>query len=173
MPRLISLAAIVAAAFVAGCSANPKPGASDTTAPASGTLAYDQNVWHSLLADHDVIRREVRPIENGVEAVTECDDPAVAAKIIDHTLAMQRRMKSGSRVRQWDPVFVALFDHHDAVRLTVTTTEKGVRIVETSDDPQVVAILRAHAAGVTDFVHEGFDAAQRETPMPADARPKP
>jgi hypothetical protein len=51
------------------------------------------------------------------------------------------------------------------VTLSVTATPKGVRIVESSDDPQVVKLLHAHAAGVSDFVREGFEASARETPM--------
>lgn len=162
----VTLTAIVSAALLTACAGTDKPAAQAAADPQPGSLAYDQSVWHSLLADHESIRRDVRPIEDGLEAVTESDDPGVSAKIQDHALAMQRRMKSGSRVRQWDPVFVALFDHHDKVKLDVTTTAKGVRIVETSDDPEVAALLRAHAAGVSDFVREGFDAASRETPMP-------
>ncbi len=132
---------------------------------APGSLAYDKSVFHDLLAAHTKIRREVTLIDGGVAAITESDDPVVAAKIKDHAYAIQLRMQSGGRLRQWDPVFVELFDHRTEVRLTITPTPTGVRIVETSDNPEVVAILRAHAAGVSDFVREGGAAASRETPM--------
>ncbi len=141
----------------------PQTAAPEVT-PERGTLAYDKSVWLSLLADHTRIRREVRHIDNGLEAITESDDPAVAARIIDHAQAMQLRVKHGAQVRVWDPVFAELFDNYEKINLEVTTTAKGVRIRETSDDPNVVALLRAHAAGVTDFVNEGATAAQRETP---------
>lgn len=163
--------------LLAGCQNNsPKPQGQSKPQPASaapdapetgpqpGTLAYDKSVWISLLHDHQKIRREVHHIDNGVEAVTESDDPDVAARIIDHAKAMQLRMKHGSQVRVWDPVFVDLFDNHDKISLEVTPTAKGVRIRETSDDPKVVELLRAHAVGVTDFVNEGTAASQRETP---------
>lgn len=149
---------------LSACQKNsPAPKAIEP-APQRGTLAYDKSVWLSLLADHSRIRREVRHIDKGVEATTESDDPAVAARIIDHATAMQLRVKNGAQVRVWDPVFAELFDNYEKINLEVTTTSKGVRITETSDDPNVVALLRAHAAGVTDFVNEGSAAAQRETP---------
>lgn len=163
---LLPLAASTLLLAPAACQkTTPAPQTTATeVAPERGTLAYDKSVWLTLLGDHASIRREVRHIENGLEATTESDDPAVAARIIDHAYAMQLRVKHGAQVRVWDPVFAELFDNYDKIHLEVTTLAKGVRIRETSDDPNVVALLRAHAAGVTDFVNEGATAAQRETP---------
>ncbi len=163
--RPIIAAAI--AALLAACSSAPQAAPTPPHAePAPGTVAYDRDVWTDLLDTHDAIHRSVKHIDGGVEAVTESDDPAVAAKIKDHAFAMQRRMKEGLRVRQWDPLFVALFDRHDAITLVVVETEKGVSIRETSSDPEVVALLQAHAAGVDAMVREGFSASRVETPMP-------
>jgi len=155
---LLSLAALAGAALSASQDA-PAP-----EAPLPGTLAYDKGVWMHLLEHHASIRRDVRHLENGVEAVTESDDPAIAALIQDHALAMQRRMRLGARVRVWDPVFLELFDNADKVHLEIMTTGKGVKIVETSDDPHVVMLLRSHAAGLSDFVREGFEASAKATP---------
>lgn len=138
-----------------------------------GTRAYDMNIWHSLLRDHTKLRRTVRHLPNGVEALTESDDPDVAARIINHAHAMQARMASGSMVRGWDPVFSDLFASHDRVHLDVSPTSRGVRIVETSDDLQVVALLRSHAMGVSEFIRAGFDAAPKETPRLAVGDPMP
>jgi hypothetical protein len=161
--------AIVTAVALAGCRSEEhrdlQPVAEGGPVASPGSLDYDRSVWQSLVRDHASIRREVRELANGVEAITESDDPEVAARIRDHAFAMQRRMRDGSRVRQWDPVFVALFDRHDAVRLDVHATDKGVHIIETSDDPEVVRILQSHAAGVSEMVERGSDAARNETPF--------
>jgi protein tyrosine phosphatase (PTP) superfamily phosphohydrolase (DUF442 family) len=145
--------------------------------PPVGSRAHDRSVWIQLLSDHAKIRRTVVHREEGdlgiVEAVTESDDPAVAARIIDHALAMQVRMKSGARVRAWDPVFRELFDRHDLVQIEVTPTEKGVRIVESSRDPEAIALLRAHAIGVSEFVRHGHEAGGRETARFAVGAPLP
>lgn len=142
--------------------------------PGVNSLAHDRGIWHELLGANSSIRRTVRHSAKGVEAVTESDDPVVAAKIVAHAKAMQARMKTGARVRMWDPVFAELFARHGAVTLEVAPTEKGVRITESSDDPEALALLRSHAMGVSEFVRAGFDAAPLEThrfkvgdPLPA------
>lgn len=146
----------------------------DDPYPGVNTVARDRDVWIELMHANASIRRTVRHTEQGVEALTESDDPAVAAKIIDHAHAMQARMKVGAQVRVWDPVFAELFRKHGHVNLEVTPTEKGVRIVESSADPEARALLRAHAMGVSEFVREGIKSMPRETarfspdsPLPA------
>lgn len=142
--------------------------------PGVNSVAKDRDMWQELLGANTKIRRTVRHTETGVEAVTESDDPAVAAKIIEHAKAMQARMKVGAQVRFWDPVFAELFKKHGAVTIDVTPTDKGVKIVESSADPEAVALLRSHAMGVSEFVREGHKAAPRQTarfnlgdPLPA------
>jgi hypothetical protein len=130
-----------------------------------GTLDYDRDVWQTLLHHHASIRRTVTRLPNGLAAVTESDDPAIARLIQDHALAMKQRMTTGARVRIWDPVFVELFDRHDKVRLDVTLTPRGVSIRETTDDPATLRLMRSHAAGVSDMVREGSAASQRPTPF--------
>ncbi len=68
------------------------------------------------------------------------------------------------QVRIWDPVFAELFKKHGVVSIEVTLTDKGVQIVESSTDPEAIALLRSHAMGVSGFVREGVKAAPRETP---------
>ncbi|MEK6701956.1 MAG: DUF3365 domain-containing protein [Planctomycetota bacterium] len=147
---------------------NEQPASPQTTAndpyPRVNSVAKDRDMWQELLGANTKIRRTVRHLESGVEAVTESDDPTVAAKIIEHAKAMHERMKVGAQVRVWDPVFAELFAKHGSVSLEVTPTAKGVRIVESSADPQAVALLRSHAMGVSEFVREGFKAAPLQTP---------
>ena len=149
-----------------GCPIPRAP--TEVTTADPGTHAYDRDVWQTLLYHHDKIRREVKRLPNGLAAVTESDDPAIATLIKDHTLAMKDRMESGARVRTWDPVFRELFDRHAKVKLEVVLTEKGVSIVETTDDPETLRLLKSHSAGVTDMVREGGRASQRETPFVND-----
>lgn len=157
--------ACLVALVVPGCSSGPA--SSNATeveeAPKPGSLAYDKGVWHDLLDNHQSIRREVTLLEDGVKATTESDDPKVAALIQDHAKAMQSRLKRKSGVRMWDPVFVDLFKNGHRVKLEIEQTEKGVRIAESSDDPETVKLLHSHAMGVSEFVHEGFEAATRAT----------
>ena len=161
--------AMLPSAATGSLAACPVPRAPTSVSSADrGTLPYDRDVWQTLLYYHAKIHRTVTIIANGVSATTESDDPAVATLIKDHALAMQGRMVEGLQVRTWDPVFKELFARHEHVKLSVELTEKGVRIVETGDDPETVRLLRSHASGVTDFVRLGGAAAQRETPYVND-----
>ncbi|MBL8811754.1 MAG: DsrE family protein [Planctomycetaceae bacterium] len=130
------------------------------------SMRADQDVFHFLLEHHDAIRRDVKLRDDGVETVTESDDPKVAVKIQEHVAAMQSRMKEGRGLRFWDPVFVALFDNYQKIEMSVENTEKGVRVVETSTHPFGVRLVQAHAVVVTRFVERGFDEAHESHAVP-------
>jgi ubiquinone/menaquinone biosynthesis C-methylase UbiE len=130
-------------------------------------LRADQDVFHYLLRHRADIRRSVKQIEGGVETLTESDKPEVAAKIQEHVDAMHRRVTTGRGFRYWDELFAAIFEHHKSIRMEVTPTDQGVRVVETSDEPAVTALIRAHAKVVSNFVAHGFDEAHKNHPVPA------
>jgi len=165
----MAAAAIVLLAGSAGCRSSTDAKSEDVArtevqpAGQKGTIAYDRGIWQSLLTDHTKIRRVVTFRADGVDAVTESDDPDVARRIKDHAHRMKVRVDQGATVRFWDPVFADLFEKHDKITLAVTTTDKGVSISESSDDPAVVSVLHAHASGLSDFVRDGHAAGRRET----------
>jgi hypothetical protein len=115
---------------------------------------------HALLADHTRIKRTVTNLPDGIRTVTESDDPAVAQTIKTHVADMMRRVEAGdnadlpmqtSRLR-------AIFRNKDKIRTSVETTEKGVVVVQTSNDAETVAALQAHASDVTGLVQGGMPA---------------
>lgn len=174
VPVRAALALVLLAGALAACQSGTSRGAnapalapSDPMA-AVNTVARDRGVWQRLLTDHAKIRRTLVHKQEGdlgiVETLTESDDPAVAVRIIDHAKAMQARMKAGAPVRIWDPVFEDLFSRHAAVTLDVTPTDKGVRIIESSRDPEAIALMRSHAMGVSAFVRHGHDIEHEATP---------
>lgn len=126
----------------------------------------DQEVFHSLLQQHKLIRREVKNLDNGVMSITESDDAAVASLIQDHVAAMHERVKTGRGLRFWDDLFAAVFKNHDRIRMVVENTEHGVKVTETSDDPYTVRLIQAHAEVVSRFVKLGFDEAHENHAAP-------
>lgn len=161
------LAGVVGPAGLGGCAGGQQRGASAAeAAPAPGTLAYDKSVFGALLDDHAKIKRTVREIPGGIEATTESDDPAVAARLRDHVGAMKSRIEQGRRLRQWDPIYVAVFDEAEKITLEVEATPRGVRVRETSGDERVAGLIRAHARVVSGFVEHGAEEAGREHPVP-------
>lgn len=117
-------------------------------------------VTHELFANHDRIRRTVTNLPDGIRTVTESDDPKVAEWIKTHVADMGRRVAAGDDpgLPVESPALHAIFRDKDKIRTTVETTEKGVVVVQTSDDAKTVAALQKHAAEVTDLVQGGMSA---------------
>jgi hypothetical protein len=131
-----------------------------------GNMADMQQI-HALLSNHRAIQRAVRKLPDGVETVTTSSDPRVAALLPEHVQAMYARLKEGRLIRGFDPLFVALFRQADQIEIQVERLKDGVRVVETSRDPQAVRLIQAHAEAVNGFVKDGMAAMHRTHPVPA------
>ncbi len=116
----------------------------------------DRDMFHYLLDHREAIQRKVTKIAEGVETVTESDDPEVAATIQRHVESMHQRLQGGQPIHMRDPLFAAVFANAQKITMKVEPTEKGVRVVETSADPYVAKLIQAHAAVVSLFVANGF-----------------
>jgi hypothetical protein len=113
-------------------------------------------MFHSLLAHRDAIQRKVTKLPNGVETVTESDDPEVAKTIQRHVESMHKRLQEGRPIHMRDPLFAAVFADGQKITMKVESTKKGVRVTETSTDPYVAKLIQAHAEVVNLFVANGF-----------------
>jgi hypothetical protein len=115
---------------------------------------------HALLADHERIKRTVTNLPDGIRTVTESDDAAVARTIKTHVVDMMRRVKAGANadLPMQTSKLHAIFRNKDKISTAVETTEKGIIVVQTSNDPQTVAALQAHASDVTGLVQGGMAA---------------
>jgi hypothetical protein len=122
---------------------------------------------HALLDQHQQVQRTVKEIPGGVETLTTSDDAAVAELIRRHARQMKEQLESGRPIRMWDPLFVELFRHHDQVSMAISDVPGGVKVTNTSDDPQVTLLIRQHATrGVSEFAAGGFARAHQPTPLP-------
>jgi len=54
------------------------------------------------------------------------------------------------------PTLDALFDFHDEIETEIERTNDGVKVVQTSENPEVVFLLQAHAAEVSDMSLRGM-----------------
>jgi hypothetical protein len=70
-----------------------------------------------------------------------------------------------------DPLFRELFQHTDKIKMNHEDTEKGVRVTETSEDPYVAKLIKAHAKAVSGFVERGFAEAMKNHPVPGKDDP--
>jgi hypothetical protein len=129
-------------------------------------MAHDERtqaelqVIHAMFINHDRIKRTVENLPNGIRTVTESDDPALAGMIKQHVAEMGKRVDAGD-----DPglpiesdALRAIFRDKAKIKTSYDTTDKGIVVVQTSDDPKTVAALQKHASEVSDFVQEGMAA---------------
>lgn len=132
----------------------------------------DRDIFHYLLENHEKISRRVKNLDNGVETITESDDAKVVEKIQEHVASMHGRMKDVRRLRMWDDLFVKIFEHADEIEMKVTNTKNGVKVVETSDNPEVAKLIQQHAVVVSGFSKYGFGEARKNHPVGETAEKK-
>lgn len=126
----------------------------------------DRKWFHFLLDNRAKIRRTITRTAKGVNTVTESDDPEVAAGIQTHVAAMHTRVKQGRGIHMRDPLFREVFRHADKISMEITDTDKGVRVVETSDDPYVASLIQAHADVVSQFIEKGHEEVRKNHAVP-------
>lgn len=131
-------------------------------------MMEDMRPIRSMLMNHEQIERRVENLENGVQTWTTSNDPAIASAIRTHVRQMKERMEEAKPIRQMDPLFRELFRHADKIDMQIEDIENGVRVLETSEDPQVVKLIQQHAnRAVSEFAEQGMSRAMQPTPLPA------
>lgn len=126
----------------------------------------DQALFSKLLEHHQALSRETERLENGIIARTISDDPELAKVLQAHVEGMEKRFGMGRAIRSWDPLFAALFEYKDQIRMEYRAIENGVEAKLTADDPKLIELIHSHDLTLHGFVDEGFEAGKRESPKP-------
>lgn len=124
-------------------------------------FAADMRLVHEMLAYNERIKRTVTNLPDGIRTVTESDDAQVAQSIVAHVASMEKRLGEGRVFNLFSPTLPVLFEKKDRIRTKVEATDKGVTVVQTSDDAEVVAALQAHALEVSELARDGMAAMMR------------
>lgn len=122
----------------------------------SGMPAEAREQIHALFDAHDKIHRDLKLTSDGYTALTESDDPKVAAALKKHVNQMQARLGEGLSVRRWDPAFAEYCDHYAEMDHQFTPTDKGVRMTVKGRTANAVKIAQNHAKVVTAFAAHGW-----------------
>lgn len=155
MAKLALFAVLTSGALVSSALAQGRgPGPHGMGMMGGGAHGGDMATIHALFAD-PTIRRTVREIPGGVETVTESSTPEGAANIQLHVAAMHERLENDEPIHMRDPLFAELFKYADRITMKIEKTARGMRVRETSTDPYVTKLIRAHAAVVTKFIENG------------------
>ena len=118
------------------------------------------NDLKQLFQKHNEINRLVENIPNGIITVTETDNEELRSSIIDHVTMMVTRLQEekNPQVIIQSPTLHEIFEYYDEIETEIELTEKGIFLIQTSENPEVVALLQQHAAEISDMVDRGMQA---------------
>lgn len=160
---VISTVAVLAAGTALFAQAGPQGRGGMMGDP--GHMA-DMQLIHELLDHGSKVTRTVTKRADGVETLTESDDPAIARTIQAHVASMYGRVTEGRPIHIRDPLFRAIFEHASQITFAHVTTPRGIRVTETSTDPYVVKLIQAHAEVLNLFIKNGRAEAMKNHEVP-------
>lgn len=118
------------------------------------------NDLKQLFQKHNEISRIVENIPNGIITVTETDNEELRSSIIDHVTMMVTRLQEekNPQVIIQSPTLHEIFKYYDEIETEIELTEKGISVIQTSENQNVVALLQQHASEISDMVDRGMQA---------------
>lgn len=129
----------------------------------NGPTNEEHSVIMQLFDQRHNVQRVVQSIVNadstvlGTNATTTSHIPNVARLIQTHVWQMQQLIDDERRIRTWDDLFAAVFDHQDAIEMHITNLEQGVQVVQTSTDTNCAArLILDHSRTVSKFIENGM-----------------
>lgn len=113
-----------------------------------------------MFRNFDTITREVENLPNGIRTVTRSSDVAVMDALVSHSVGMIDRVgqKDDPKIRIQSPTLDVFFLRGDEILSSVEITDDGLVVIQTSDNPEIVAALQTHAAEVTEMADRGMAA---------------
>src|ERR1700756_2933706 len=114
-----------------------------------GVDMADMSRYMDMFNRHQQISRTVEEIPGGVRTITQSASPDLAAQLHAHVSSMYSHVDQGVEVSCMSPNLPTLFRNASGYRRQLTLTPTGVIAEETSDDPNLTQVIRAHAQEVT------------------------
>jgi hypothetical protein len=119
----------------------------------------------TLLDNHQVIQRQVTLLGNGFTATTTSNDPEVVRTLQTHVSDMKARFAKGRGIRSWDKVYAILFAYREQIQVNYQMLKNGVTSIVTSENPELIEVLHAHAHAVSGFVAQGRQGSGESYPI--------
>lgn len=113
-----------------------------------------------MFGDFQSITRSVENLPNGIRTVTSSSNSEVMAALTSHVAGMISRVeaKDDPKIFIQSPTLDIFFDRSEGLTNSIDVTDEGIVVVQTSDDPELVAALHKHAAEVSDMAGRGMQA---------------
>lgn len=122
-----------------------------------------------LFERHREIRRATQYLPNGIVDTTVSPDPATAGIIKAHVVEMYQRLYEDRPFPYpMSPSVTAMFANSTKYKRSYRLLPTGIEVTETSDDPEMVRVIYAHAKELDHFAKEGMPAMMRGMMQSAD-----
>lgn len=114
----------------------------------------------AMFNNFEKINRSVVNLPNGIKTTTSSHDETLYDAIVAHVTGMTGRVEEGRdpKVLIQSPTLDILFEHRNDIITDIETTQNGIIVTQTSDNPIVVAALQKHAQEVSAMADRGMDA---------------
>jgi hypothetical protein len=121
-----------------------------------GVDPADMSRYTEMFNRHSEITRTVEEIPGGIRTTTQSNSPDLVGQLQAHVSSMYSHVDQGAEVMCMSGSLPTLFRNASGYRRQLTLTPTGVIAEETSDDPNLTQVIRAHAQEVTGFVVNGM-----------------
>jgi|TARA_B110000093_G_scaffold139120_1_gene149380 hypothetical protein len=113
-----------------------------------------------MFRNFETITRDVTNLPNGIRTVTRSSDEDVMDQLVSHVFGMIGHVEDND-----DPEIIIqsrtldiFFERGDEIETEIELTDEGIVVIQTSEDPELIAALQEHAAEVTDLADRGMAA---------------
>jgi hypothetical protein len=122
------------------------------------TTEQEVNDLKEIFRSHKGIIRAVSNLESGIVTITEAENETLREAIVSHVTMMVTRLQEGKNpeVIIQSPTLNALFDVYEEIDTDIELTNMGIKVIQTSTNPEVVKLLQKHAAEVSDMSKRGM-----------------
>lgn len=124
------------------------------------TTDTEVDEMQTLFRNFTLIEREVINLENGIYTITVTNDPDTYNALVSHVTGMIARVEAQDdpQVIIQSPTLDVFFMRGAEIETEIEVTANGIAVIQTSNDPELVASLQRHAAEVSDMVDRGMHA---------------
>lgn len=114
----------------------------------------------AMFRNFKTITRDVTNLPNGIRTVTRSSDENVMDQLVSHIFGMIGRVedKDDPQIIIQSRTLDIFFERGDGIETEIELTDKGIVVIQTSEDPELIAALQKHAAKVTDLADRGMAA---------------
>ncbi|MCF3948878.1 hypothetical protein [Acidiphilium iwatense] len=127
-----------------------------------GNMMGPMKLGMELFERHAEIQRATEYLPNGIIDATVSSNPKTAGIIQAHVIEMYRRLAENRPFNyMMSPSATAMLQNPTKYRRSYRLLPTGIEVTETSDDPEMVKVIYAHAKELDRFAKDGMPAMMR------------